>query len=227
MSAAIDLSRQARVNAPGSAWLALDLAAVRGLTGLDGIVVPKTEHAEAIEHAAMASGDLAIVPILETSLGILHAAAIAHAQATVPALLFGAEDLTAEIGVPRTIDGDELIYPRAQVVLAATAAGASAVDAVYIDITDLDGLRRDATRARAMGFAGKMAIHPSQIPVIHDVFSPTTDDVARARKLVDAFDAAAAAGGDAVVAIDRQMVDAPVVNRARRVLAMADAIAKR
>jgi citrate lyase subunit beta/citryl-CoA lyase len=131
--------------------------------------------------------------------------------------LFGAEDLTAEIGVARTVEGDELTYARSAVVLAATAIGADAIDAVFIDMADSEALRRDASRARALGFRGKMAIHPNQIAIIHDVFTPSADDIARARRIVDAFDAAHAAG-DAVIRLDDRMIDAPVVARARRVL---------
>src|SRR5262249_15200486 len=97
--------------------------------------------------------------------------------------------------------------------------GADAIDAVYIDIADTDALRRDAARARAMGFRGKMAIHPRQIPVIHDVFTPSREEIEHAQRIVGAYDAAIAAG-DAVFRLDNRMIDAPIVSRARKVLAM-------
>src|SRR5262249_25473665 len=149
---------------------------------------------------------------------ILRAPALATAAPRTRALLFGAEDLTAQIGVARTVDGDELILARSQVVLAATMAGAEAIDAVFIDIASPGALRRDAERARAAGFHGKMAIHPSQIAVIHDVFTPAPDAVAHAQRIVEAFDTAKARG-DAVIRLDDQMIDEPVVVRARRLLA--------
>ena len=155
------------------------------------------------------------MPLIETARGVLNAAALATAAESIPALLFGAEDLTAQIGVPRTIDGDELLFARSQVVLAATAAGADAIDAVFINIAAIDDLRRDALRARALGFRGKMAIHPSQIPVIHDVFSPSPEELAHAQRIVDAFEQA---GGEGVIRLDDRMVDMPVVVRARRLL---------
>jgi|SRR5579864_1667725 len=214
------VQRLVRLNATTSDWFADDLDFVRNLPGLDGIVVPKAESPEQIAGVASAVGGPHVVPLVETSRGILHAPAIAAAVGGLRLILFGAEDLTAEIGVPRTVDGDELIYPRSQVVLAATSVGADAVDAVFIDITSPDALRKDAARARAMGFRGKMAIHPAQIPTINDVFTASPDEVEQARRIVEAFDAATRRG-EGVVRLDDKMVDAPVATRARRVLATA------
>jgi len=101
-----------------------------------------------------------------------------------------AEDLTAQLAVPRTIDGDELIFPRAQVALAAAAVGAQAIDAVFTSLDDLTSLERDCTRARAVGFHGKMAIHPRQVPVINAAFTPSGAEIERARRVLDAYEAA-------------------------------------
>jgi citrate lyase subunit beta/citryl-CoA lyase len=214
------VQRFVRVNATSSDWFADDLDFVRSLPGLDGVVVPKAESPEQIAGVASSVGGPHVVPLIETSRGILHAPAIAAAVGGLRLILFGAEDLTAEIGVPRTVDGDELIYPRSQVVLAATSVGADAVDAVFIDIASPDELRKDAARARAMGFRGKMAIHPDQIPTINDVFTASPEEIDRARRIVEAFDAAIRRG-EGVVRVDDKMVDAPVAARARRVLATA------
>jgi citrate lyase beta subunit len=214
------VQRFVRVNATSSDWFTDDLDFVRNLTGIDGLVVPKAESPEQIAGVASAVGGPHVVPLIETSRGILHAPAIAAAVGGLRLILFGAEDLTAEIGVPRTVDGDELIYPRSQVVLAATSVGADAVDAVFIDIASPDDLRKDAARARAMGFRGKMAIHPNQIPTINDVFTASPEEVDRARRIVEAFDEATRRG-EGVVRVDDKMVDAPVATRARRVLATA------
>ena len=119
--------------------------------------------------------------------------------------------------MPRTVDGDELIYARSQVSLAAASAGIDAIDAVFVDIAATDLLREDALRARALGFHGKMAIHPSQIAVIHDVFTPSPDEIARAQRIVEAFEAAQR-DGHAVIRLDNQMIDAPIVARAKKVL---------
>ena len=206
-----------RVNGVDTGWFANDLALVKRLPSLDGVVLPKCESASSVAVAAAAVASGAVLPLIETARGVLQAAAIAAADAKVAAVLFGAEDLTAEIGVPRTVTGEELLFARSQIALAATAAGNAAIDAVFIHLTHLDDLRVDARRARALGFSGKMAIHPAQVPVINDVFTPSAEEIARAQKIVDAF-AAATAGGEGVVRIDDQMVDMPVVRRARRLL---------
>lgn len=214
------VQRLIRVNGASTDWFSDDLAFVRDLEGVDGVVVPKVESPDEITGVAAAVGGAHVIPLLETSKGILQAAAIATAVGGIRALFFGAEDLTAEIGIPRTVDGDALVYPRSQVVLAATSIGADAVDAVFIDMAAPDQLRQDAVRARAMGFRGKMAIHPNQIATINDVFTASADEVDRARRIVEAFDEATRRG-EAVVRVDDKMVDAPVVARARRVLASA------
>jgi citrate lyase subunit beta/citryl-CoA lyase len=209
-------ARFVRVNAAVSAWFAEDLALVAAL-GADAVVLPKVERAEDVTAAAMTRGERAIVPLIETPRGVLNAESIAGAHPRTPAVLFGAEDLTAAMGIARTIDGEELVYARSRVALAAAAAGVDAIDAVFIDLDHAADLRRDAGRARALGFRGKMAIHPSQVPVINEVFSPTPDELERARRIVAAFDASQAAG-EAVFRLDGRMVDAPVVLRARRIL---------
>jgi citrate lyase subunit beta/citryl-CoA lyase len=214
------VQRFVRINAAGSPWFFDDLDFVRGLSGVDGVVVPKAESPEQVAGVASSVGGSHVIPLVETPRGILNAPAIAAAVGGLRLIFFGAEDFTAAIGIPRTVDGDELIHARAQVVLAATSVGADAIDAVFIDITSPDVLRKDAQRGHAMGFRGKMAIHPDQIPVINDVFTASPDEVVRARRIVDAFEEAMRRG-DAVVRVDDRMIDAPVVNRARRVLATA------
>jgi citrate lyase beta subunit len=207
-----------RVNGFESAWFFEDMESVGGLGSVHAIVLPKTDVPGHVGAAAQASASGRVIPLIETARGVLNAAAIAAAEASVPAMLFGAEDLTAQIGVPRTIDGDELVFARSQVVLAATSVGADAIDAVLIDITAVDDLRRDALRARALGFRGKMAIHPSQIPVIHEVFSPSPAERAHAQRIVEAFERAQAQG-EGVIRLDDRMIDMPVVVRAKRLLA--------
>jgi citrate lyase subunit beta / citryl-CoA lyase len=156
---------------------------------------------------------------------VLNALALADAMADIPAILFGAEDLTAEIGTKRTTDGEELLFARSQVILAATAAGADAIDAVFTDVADAAGLTRDATRARALGFRGKMTIHPAQIAVVNEVFSPSPAEIEHANRIVSAYTAAQAAGSG-VLRLGNEMVDAPVVARARRVLDLSKRLGK-
>lgn len=215
--------RLVRVNAAKTSWFAADLAFVRDLTHVDGVVLPKAETADqvrAVAASASTTTSRPVIPLLETPRGVLNAAAIAAARATVPVLLFGAEDLTAELGVPRTVDGDELLFARSQVVLAAASVGADAIDAVFTDIAATADLRRDAERARALGFHGKMAIHPSQIATIHEVFTPSAAELDHARRIVDAYDAALK-DGTGVIRLDDKMVDAPVATRARKLLTLA------
>jgi citrate lyase subunit beta/citryl-CoA lyase len=215
-----------RVNAFGSRWFQDDLELAGRLPDLGGVVVPKAETIEALRVVAQVVGGERVFPLLETARGVLNSASLADAIPSVPALLFGAEDLTAEIGAPRTTGGEELLFARSQVVLAAAAAGADAIDAVFTDVADADGLRRDATRARALGFRGKMTIHPGQIAVVNEIFSPSAAEIAQADKVVSAFTAAQAAGSG-VLRMGNEMVDAPVVARAQRVLDLARRLGKR
>ncbi|HEX5214109.1 MAG TPA: CoA ester lyase [Vicinamibacterales bacterium] len=217
-------ARFVRINGSGSVWQAEDLAWLPVVSGLiDAVVLPKVESPEDIERVAPSAPRGCVIPLLETARGIIGAAAIASARATIPALLFGAEDFTAELGIPRTLGGDELLLARSQVVLAAATIGADAIDAVFVDLTAPDQLREDAVRARALGFRGKMAIHPDQVATINDVFSPSADEIVRARQLIDAADAARQQG-EGAFRFENRMVDAPVVARARRVLALAEAL---
>ena len=215
-------ARFVRVNSVRSTWLADDLSWLPAIAGhLDAVVLPKAESAQDVERIAAVAPSRRVIPLLETSRGIIGAAAIASARAEIPALLFGAEDLTAELGIPRTLAGDEILLARSQVVLAAATIGADPIDAIFVDFSSHDRLRQDAVRARALGFRGKMAIHPDQVEIINEVFSPTAEEIAAARRVI-AADAAARAKGEGAFRLDDQMVDAPIVARARRVLGVGD-----
>jgi citrate lyase subunit beta/citryl-CoA lyase len=218
-----EVRRFVRVNAASSEWIDDDLAAIRRMARVDAVVLPKAESSSDVERVAGALASRAVVPILESAAGVLNSQAIAHANAEILALLFGAEDLTAQLGIARTIDGEEILAARSLAVLAAASAGTEPVDAVFIDLKNPDGLRRDALRARALGFRGKMAVHPNQVPVINEVFSPSADELADARGIVEAYDAATTRG-DGVIRYQGLMVDVPIVMRARRVIARAAAI---
>lgn len=219
-------ARFVRINAPGSDWIDDDCDWLRPLAQfVDGIVLPKVEIAEVIEGVAGAIHDTPVVPLLETARGILNAVEIIRARAEMPAILFGAEDLTAELGIPRTLEATELLWARSQVVLAAAAIEAEPIDAVWVDLASPESLLADATRARGLGFRGKMAIHPDQVSVINGVFSPSADEIAAARKLVEA-DERAREQGEGVFRLDDRMVDAPIILRARRVLELAERIGR-
>ena len=220
-----------RINAPVSPWIDDDVDWLRGLPGfVDAIVLPKVEIAAAIDGVADATPDRRVIPLIETARGVLNVSEIIAADAEIPAVLFGAEDLTAELGIPRTLQGEELLYARSRVVLAAAAIEAEPIDAVWVHLGNGgpglttrppdDALRADAARAKALGFRGKMAIHPDQVAVINDVFSPTGDEIAAAKRLVEA-DEHARSEGEGVFRFGEQMVDAPVIKRAKRILEIA------
>jgi citrate lyase subunit beta/citryl-CoA lyase len=222
--------RLVRFNAIGTADGEADLEFFARLSGFDGVLLPKVETVGAVEvvarvfarHAPMGAVPPLLL-LLETPRAVLRAPEIAAADAPVAALLFGAEDFTAGLGVERTTNGEELLFARSQIALAAAAAGAEAIDAVFTNLNDAAELRRDCERARAIGFRGKMAIHPKQVETINGVFTPGAADVARATRIIEAFEAALAQG-QGVTTLDGQMVERPIVDRARRTLALARAV---
>ena len=219
-----------RVNSVDSPFFRDD---VRGVVapGLDGVFLPKAANAGAIQEVNMLLaqaelreglplGGIRIVPIVETVSGALNARELAVASPRVMALAFGAEDFTLDLGVERSRDGIETRYPRAQVALAAHGAGRLAIDTPWTAIDDAEGLRRETIEGRQFGYTAKQAIHPSQIGPIHEVFTPTPQEVAWARRVVDAYDAALADGTGAIN-LDGKLIDVPMVARAQRVLERA------
>jgi citrate lyase subunit beta/citryl-CoA lyase len=139
----------------------------------------------------------------------------------VTAAYFGAEDFVTDVGGVRTPGNAEVAHARAMVVLAARLAGVPSVDIVVTDFADHDRFRREAAEARALGCAGKLCIHPRQVPLAHEAFVPSAEEVERARRLLAAYEEAAARG-TAAIAFEGQMVDEPLAARARAVLAAAD-----
>jgi citrate lyase beta subunit len=219
--------RLLRMNAIGTAYGEADLEFFAGRTGMDGVLLPKVETVGGVEVVARlfarhAPGGMVppLLLMIETPASVLRAGEIASADAPVAALLFGAEDFTASLGVERTVDGEELLFARGQIACAAAAVRAEAIDAVVTDLNDAEGLRRDCRRARGIGFSGKMAIHPKQIAVINEEFTPGAAEVERSRRVVEAYESALA-GGQGVTTLDGRMVELPVVERARRVIALA------
>ena len=139
------------------------------------------------------------------------------------AIAFGAEDYTNDMGIQRTDDGAEVYHPRATIAIAARAAGVAALDSPYVAFRNPEGLRQDAGVARQLGYTGKFAIHPAQIDPINELFSPLPEDVAYARRVMEAWHEAEAAGRGSLN-LDGKMVDVPVVKRAQNLLALAEAI---
>lgn len=213
-----------RINPPSSRWFDLDIRTVATLP-IEGIVLPKCDRPEDIRRVVAAwiaetDRPLSLLAIIESARGVLEAADIAMADPAVIGLALGAEDLAAQVGLQRSRLGHEILYARSHVVLAAVAAGRWAVDTPCLDMERLDVVRRDARVAAALGFAGKLVIHPAQVAPVHDAFRPSSDEIERARRTIAKADALAMTGRG-VGSMDGQMVDRPVVEAARRVLARA------
>jgi citrate lyase subunit beta/citryl-CoA lyase len=196
----------------------------------DMILLPKAEDPAQVEKASRRIDEILagtgesraiwLMPILETALGIERAFDIACASPRVAALTIGLEDYTADLGVIKTPGGGETLFARMRVVNAARAAGVQPIDSVYGDVEDLDGMRSWAGLSRAVGFEGMGCVHPRQIPLVHEAFSPTAHEIEKAEAIVTAFEEAQARGLG-VVSLGSKMIDPPVVERARKLVARA------
>jgi len=173
--------------------------------------------------AGVEPGSTKVVAWAETASALVDARDIAASSQRVIALAFGAEDFTNDMGIERSDAGDEVQVPRSLVPLAARAANVASLDSPFVAFQDPEALRADAQKARQMGFTGKHAIHPAQLDIINEVFSPAPDEVSYARRIIDAWDKAEAEGRGSL-ALDGRMVDVPVLKRAQNLLAVADAI---
>ena len=199
-----------RINAVPSEWFADDVAALP--SGLAGIVVPKLESADQVD----ALPDLPVVAGLETAAGVARAQDVL-APDRVVAGYFGAEDFIADMGGVRTPEGTEVLYARSQVALAARLTGTLAIDQVVTDLRDEARFRADAAVGRSLGYRGKLCIHPAQVSWAHEAFSPSADELDRARRLLAAYEEANAAGS-AAIAFEGQMVDEPLARQAQALL---------
>lgn len=196
-------------------------------TGPDSIVVPKCESredvmlvADAINRAAPKK-QVAILPMIETAKGILQAYEVASASPMVDAITFGGEDFTQDIGATRTKAGKEIFWGRSLVVIAAKAAGVQALDTVFSDIKDEEGLRRDTREIKEMGFDGRAAIHPAQIEIIHECFAPTEKEMQFAADVLYAAEVARHEGSGVAV-VKGKMIDKPIIERAEKLIRYAE-----
>ena len=229
-----DVRRYVRLNHPSHATLfEADLACAVGL-GVEGIAVPKIEAPAEVEgvvqsleraetDAGAASGSMRIMVLIESPLGLLNAYAIAASSDRITAVCLGAEDFSAELGLPlvKTAEAKELLYARSALAVAAAAAGVQPIDVIWTDLDDLEGLGAEARQARRLGFTGKAAIHPAQLDPINAAFSPAPEEVAYAQEVMAAFDAAVAEGTGAVN-YGGVFLEEPVIARARGILALAE-----
>ena len=226
--------RYVRLNHPDHrALFEDDLACALGL-GVEGIALPKIETPQQVRHvdgalrereadAGIVAGSTRIMLLIESPLGLVNAHAIACSSGRIVAVSFGAEDFSREMGLPlvRTAEDRELLYARSALAIAAAAAGVQAVDVIWTELSDLEGLAAEARQARRLGYTGKAAIHPAQLDPINAAFSPTAAEVAYAREVVDAYDHAVGEGTGAI-SHRGTFLEEPVVARARRTIELAE-----
>ena len=183
-------------------------------------VVEVVERIQSILKANKQEREIFLMPIIESALGVENAFEIATASRSVVAMAIGLEDYTADLGVKRTQRGKESLYARTRLVNACKAAGIQPIDSVYSDVANMEGLKKNVETSRSLGFEGMGCIHPRQVPVIQKAFTPTKEEIEKARLIVKAFEEAEARGSG-VVALGSKMIDPPVVKRAQKTLELA------
>ena len=228
-------ARFVRINAVGHERSRDDLATVVR-PGLEGLVVPKVETADQIKSVSeildhrelklgLPQGTVRILAALESPQGLFNAFSIATASPRVIGLLFGAEDFSRELNLPLRREGEarDLIYARSSLVTAAACAHVQAVDGVWPDLQDTEGLKVFALQSRRLGFSGISVIHPAQVEIANAAFTPTAEEIDYARQVLEAFDEARARG-EGAVAFGGQLLDLPIVDRARQTLDLAESL---
>jgi citrate lyase subunit beta-like protein len=222
--------RLVRINPINTDIARVDLSLILPLQP-DGIVIPKVETPIQIKWVSQQiklietennwePGKIAILAIVESAQGIINLAEIAEADRRLQALIFGAEDLAADIGARRTREASEVFYARSAVVLHAKAAGLQAIDLVCMDFSDLTRLRAETIQGLNMGYTGKQTIHPLQITVVQDIFTPTEAEIAEATNILLAYNKHLE-NGIGAFAIDGMLIDAPVIRAANNILERA------
>lgn len=222
-----------RVNALDGPHGVQDLEAIVR-TGKAGIRLPKTEAANDVldcereiarieANAGIAPGSTAMMAAVESAAGVLNAREIAMASKRLVGIAIGAEDYVTDLKTNRSLEGTELFLGRSMVLLAARAAGISAIDTVFSDVNDEEGFRKEVELIKQLGFDGKSVINPRQIKPVHEIFSPTQKEIERSLAVMDAI-AEANRRGSGVISLNGKMIDKPIVERALRVLDMAKAV---
>ena len=220
-----------RVNGAGTPWQAADLdAAAR--SGADGILLPKVERADEITAAAAtleaagAPEGLALWTMIETPRAVLRVAEIAAAHARLAGLVAGTSDLVKDLHARHTRERVEVLASLSLIVLAARAEGLAALDGVHLDLEDDEGFELACAQGRALGFDGKTLVHPRQIAAANRAFAPSAEEVSWSRRVIDAH-ARALAMGSGVFVLEGRLIEALHVENARRIVALAEAIAAR
>jgi citrate lyase subunit beta / citryl-CoA lyase len=194
------------------------------------VIIPKCETAEQVKLIDLKIKEINkelkirkpvyLMPVIESALGVENAFTIATSTVNIVALAIGLEDFTADLGVPRSIDGKESFYARTRLVVAAKAAGIQPIDSVFSDVADMEGLKQNVLISKALGFEGMGCIHPRQVPIINEGFAPDQAEIEKSKKIVLAFEDAMKMGLG-VVALGSKMIDAPVVARAKKCIDLA------
>ena len=224
-----------RINSVGSGLEKYDLAAALAANP-DVVVVPKVETATQVRaisdyiemyerSARKAMGSIRMLVGVETAKGIMNLKEIAESDRRLEAVIFGAEDYVASIGATRTKEATEVLYARSAVVTACAANDLQAIDMVYIDFRDVEGLRVEAEQGAQLGFSGKQIIHPDQVAPVQEAFTPSDEAIEYAQRVVDAFTASQREGRGAF-ALDGKMIDMPLLKNAQKVLDRAKAAGK-
>jgi citrate lyase subunit beta/citryl-CoA lyase len=202
--------------------------------GTRGIMLSKSESAKDIQKAEaliddaerennLETGSTGILALVETPRGIINTNEIASASRRIMGITLGAEDYTLEMGIKRTMEGDELYYPRMAISLACHAADVLAIDSVYTDVRDTEGLIKETRMIKQMGFQGKLVIHPDQVGPVNQVFVPSDEEIAHAQRVLEIYETAVSEG-KASTSLDGRMVDAPVAARAKKLIILAESI---
>ncbi|OGO77009.1 MAG: citrate (pro-3S)-lyase subunit beta [Clostridiales bacterium GWB2_37_7] len=200
----------------------------------DAIRLPKTETPEDIEEAdelitrienqiGMERGTIKLMAAIESALGVINAYKIATASKRLIGIAIGAEDFVTDLKTTRSPEGIELLTARSQILFAARAAGIDAIDTVFSDVNDEEGFIREVRQIKQMGYDGKSIINPRQIDIVHKLFSPSEDEIRKSIRIIEAIKEAEEKGSG-VISLDGKMIDKPIVERARRVLELADAV---
>jgi len=224
-----------RINSIGSGFEKDDLASAMAARP-DTIVVPKIETAEQVTWVSdqiesyelsnrLNIGSIRLLIGLETAKGILNLKEIGEADKRLEAIIFGAEDYAASVGATRTKEATEVLYARSAVVAACAANDLQAIDMVYIDFKDSEGLRVEAEQGARLGFSGKQVIHPNQVPVTQEAFTPSDEAIVYAKRVVESFESSQKEGRGAY-ALDGKMIDMPLLKNAQKVLDRAKAAGK-
>ena len=222
--------RVVRSNALGTPWVEADIR-VMVAAGIEVVRLPKTESAADIEQlermvveaeraCGRKEGSVLLMAAIESPLGVINAYQIARASPRMVAIALSAEDFVTSMKTTRSREGVELAGARSRIVIAAKAAGIMAIDTVFADVADEAGFAREVALIKQLGFDGKSVINPNQIAPVHAAYAPGREEVLRARRILQAAEAAEVRGSG-VTSLDGKMIDKPIVERARRVLELA------